>query len=161
MKKEKALNNIGNIAPAENKAQNKRESGVSRIVGVEKSDEASLLDFFKAKFESEQKDDIEKEHSKELDGLINAVNDRLRYFLKEYGIDSIPIPAKNIHIVDWAKLTPQQAEIFKKKHGNDSGIYLPEEQHIGIFREYEEGKKLAFLQTLVHEMIHFNSFLSF
>src|SRR3989344_4898688 len=141
--------------------RNKRESGVSRIVGVEQSTEDSLSNYFKAQFESEQKDSFEKEHSKELDNLINAINGYFKDFLKDYGIDSILIPTKNIHIIDQERLNPEQIESLKQRYEKVNGLYIPGKQHIGMLAEYKDDRRLAFLQTLIHEMLHVNSFLSF
>lgn len=134
---------------------------MSKIVSVEAADEVAILDFFKKEFEGEKKSPIEKERPKELDDLIPIINVFLREFLSRYGVDSIDIPAKNIHIIDQSKLTPNQLQVLRQKYENVKGIYLPERQHIFVFRDYSEGRKLAFLQTLVHEMLHLNSFLSF
>lgn len=138
-----------------------RESGVSKIVGVETETEKDLLDFFKIQFAAEKKGPLDKEHPKELEGLIPDINTQLREFLKKYDIDSVDIPEKNIHIVDQTKLTAQQIETLKEQFEKVNGIYSPENQHIGMLLDYQQGKKLAFLQTLVHEMLHVNSFLSF
>lgn len=139
----------------------KRESGVSKIVGAEAAEELALLNFFKREFEEEKKDPAEKEHPKELDDLIPIINAHLKEFLEYYGINSIDIPAKNIHIVDQSKLTPQQIELLKQRPDKTNGLYVPETQLIAMFLDYSEGGKLAFLQTLVHEVLHVNSFLSF
>jgi len=143
------------------KKSNQRESGVSRIVGVEQATEESLLNYFKTKFESEQKSDSDKEHSEELDNVINMINERMQDFLKEYGIDSITVPSKNIHIVDQERLTPQQIEKLKQRYEKVEGLYIPGEQHIAMLIEYKDGRKLNFLEILVHEMLHMNSFSSF
>lgn len=145
----------------EHMPQNARESGVSRIVGVEKATEESLLHYFKEKFESEQKNNFEKKHSKELDKIINVINEYLQDFLKEYGINSIPIPTKNIHVIDQERLTPQQIESLKQQYEEINGFYISSKQQIGMLVEYKDDKKLSFLQTLIHEMLHVNSFLSF
>lgn len=141
--------------------KNIRESGVSKIVGVEQAAEESLLNYFKEKFESEQKNNSDKEHPEELDRIINAINKCLQDFLEEYDINSIPVPTKNIHIVDQERLTPQQIESLRQQFGKANGFYTPGNQHIGMLVEYKDDKKLAFLQHLVHEMLHVNSFLSF
>ncbi len=91
---------------AEKITTSKKESGVSRIVGVETEEERAVLDFFKRQFGREGRASFEKEHPKELDELMLTLNVYLRKFLKRYGIDSIDVPAKNVHIIDHSKLTP-------------------------------------------------------
>lgn len=146
----------------EKSPETKKESGVNRIIGTEETTEKELLLFFKSKFEAAQKDNAEIEHSAELDELIGLINNRFEDFLKEYGIASINIPSTNFHVIDEEKLTSKQLETIKQfKEQKIQGFYLPHSQHIGLLVKYENDKKLAFLQMLVHEMLHLNSFLSF
>ena len=139
--------------------QNRRESHISKIVGVDQEAEKDLLEFFKEEFESDKKSKFEKKHPKELDELIPNINNYLKSFLEEYGVETIELPAKNIHIIDREKLTP---EIIKQLNlEKTAGRFLQENGHILMNLEYEEGNKLPFLQTMIHEMIHLNSYHSF
>ena len=139
--------------------ENKRESGVSRVIGTES--EEKILEFFKEKFESDRSGKFDKEHEPELDEVILFLNEHIGEFLRDYGVSSIDIPPRNIHIVDKSKLTPEMLEFLRERYEKTSGLYIPSMQHIGILKDYTEDTKLEFLQTLVHEMIHMNSFLSF
>ena len=139
---------------------NKKESGVSRIVGVETEEEKDILDFFKQLFEEGGRSSAEKEHPKELDELIIAINVFLKKFLKHYGLDSINIPVENIHIIDRSKLTLKQIEMFDQKYKNKMAVYISQTQQIVFLRDYTANKKIEFAQALVHEMLHLNSFLS-
>lgn len=136
----------------------KKESGVNRIIGTEEQTEKDLLAFFKEKFELGFKEETDKAHSAELDNLIPKLNNYLKEFCEQYGVDSINIPSENIHILDRGKLTPEQIEILKKRAENIGGFYSPGKQAVGMLIEYEDGKKLSFLQMLIHEMLHLNSF---
>lgn len=104
---------------------------------------------------------MEKAHSEEFDKLVPVINGFVRDFLKNYGIKFINIPAKNIIIIDRSKLTPQQLEVWGKRYDKVPGTYIPESQFIMMLADYTEGGKMAFLQTLIHEMMHVNAFLSF
>lgn len=139
---------------------NKKESGVSKIVGADVEEEKDILDFFKQLFEKGGKNLVEKEHPEELSELITAVNGFLRKFLKRYGLDSVDIPAENIHIVDRARLTPEQIGILDRKYKDRMAVYVAPTQQIMFFRDYAADNKMEFTQALVHEMLHLNSFLS-
>lgn len=140
--------------------KNKRESGISRIVGVEESVEQELLDYFKKQFEKEQRDKIEQEHTPELRGLIFQINEKMKEFMARYGIQSLEIPGHNVHVVDKLKLDPRQQKQLEQRYEKTSGLYFPDRQQIVVLKSYAPNKKLNFTQILVHEMIHMNSFAS-
>lgn len=143
-------------------ATKKRESGISRIVGVEESVELELLDYFKRQFEKDQRgrDTLEQEHTPKLEVLISQINEKMKEFLTGYGLQFLEIPSRNVHILDKSKLNPQQLEQLKKRYEGTNGIYLPDKQHIAVFENYTANKKLLFAQILIHEMIHVNAFAS-
>lgn len=139
--------------------QKKKESGVNRVVGVDSELEKSLLNLFKGKFKSTERNLIEREHSPELDELIMEINSKMGEFLKEYGGNATEVPPRNIHLIDVSKLTLAQAQSLKEKFPKSSAFYLPFNQHIGS--TLDESDKLRLAQALVHEMLHLNAFLSF
>lgn len=67
------------------------------------------------------------------------------------------IPPRNIHLVDRNKLTDAERDFLKTK--GEAGAFSPYRQHIRIIRSPNESL-LDFALTLVHEMIHANSFQS-
>src|SRR3989344_8439001 len=138
----------------------KRESGITRIVGVEESVEQELLEYFQRQFEKDQGDSIEQGHPPELDAMIPEINENMKDFLARYGIQSLEIPSRNIHALDKSKLSSEQRTQFNQRYEKNSGIYLPGKQHIGVFLRYMTNYKLIFAQTLIHEMIHMNAFAS-
>jgi hypothetical protein len=78
----------------------------------------------------------------------------------------IEIPSKNIHIVDFSKLTPEEAEKINaiRQFDEDSFIalaYNQTDQSVISYIGYEQDVKMRFAQLLAHEMLHFNSFASF
>lgn len=139
---------------------NKKESGMSRIVGVEESVEQELLGYFQRQFEKDQRDNTEQEHTPELGVLISQINEKMKKFLVQYGIQALDIPGRNIHVVDKSKLSPQQLSQLKERYEKISGIYLPNKQQIGVLESYTPNNKLHFAQILIHEMIHMNAFAS-
>ena len=141
--------------------QNLKESGMSRIINVEPSDEIDILDYFKDQFNEQTKDKLEKEHPQELDDAVPVINNFMKDFLKQYGIEAVNIPVKNIYLIDWSKLTEEQTQILKKKAQETAALYNSAKQAIVMLLNYEDDKKLVFFQTLVHEMFHVNSFISY
>ncbi len=138
-----------------------RESAVSRVVGFDEKDEQKLLDYFKDIFEHNQVDAHEKEKPTELENLIVRINDKMADFLEQYGVTSIEIPPPNVHMLDKSKLDAEQKKKFEELYKNNPGLYMPNQQGIVLFRDYEDGNKLLMIQTLVHEMLHMESFNSF
>lgn len=140
---------------------NRKESGVNKIVGVDSETEKGILDYFKNKFENNPKGYSEKEHSQELDELINRVNTKMKEFLGRYGVKDLNISPDNIHVLDRSNLTPENKKKIEEIYKDDKGLFNPKEQAIIMLSEYEEGNKLSFTQTLVHEMIHQKGFYSY
>lgn len=140
--------------------KNKKESGISRVVGIEESGEQELLDYFKRKFESQSKDELEVEHTPELDLLISQINEKMEEFMAKYGVRSLEIPSRNIHIYDKSKLDPQRRKQIEERYEKTGAFYVPIKQLIVLFRNYIPGNKLYFAESLIHEMMHANSFAS-
>lgn len=141
--------------------QNLKESGMSKIINVEPADEIDILNHFKNEFNEQTKNKLEKEHPQELDDAILAINNFMKNFLKQYGIEAVNIPIKNIYLIDRSKLTEEQAENLKKRARKTAAIYDPERQEIIMLLNYEDDKKLVLFQSLVHEILHTNSFISY
>lgn len=149
--------------------QNKRESGVTRIIGVGSKEERKtpgvgpgekkILEVFTGVFREQGNRQQEKEMPKELEELVEDINAKLIDFLGKYDVEALAIPAKNIHIIDWSALTPEQAKAAQERV--KGGAYIPEKQGVAMSRDYTEGEKLIFAQALVHEMLHANSFQSY
>lgn len=140
----------------------KKESGVSRVVGFESGHESELLDYFKNRFESNFPDQgIEKEKTPEEENMIVRMNDAMQEFLNRYAVEAIEIPSNNIHILDQAKISPEELLDIQKRFGTENGFYSARKQGVAILKEYKEGKKLSFLQTLAHEMLHLEGFYSY
>ena len=141
---------------------NKKESGVSRVVGFEPEQESELLDYFRNELKSDFPDlSMEKEKTSEEEVMIGRINDAMQKFLMHYGVEAIEIPAKNIHVLDKTKITPEELQDIQKRFGTENGFYSARKQAVALLKEYEDGKKLSFLQTLAHEMLHLEGFYSY
>ncbi len=156
------MENKENFNPFEKKdnEENKRKSAVSRVLGVGEKEE-SLLDYFDSKLESDirEKRDVFLEKSENLKSLISSVNENLQDFLEEYDVIPVNITEKNIYVIDKEKITEEEREGLEKE--KSTGKFSPKLQVILMNEDYKDDNKLLFLQTLVHEMIHMNSFQSF
>ncbi len=138
----------------------KRESGIINIVNVCDEDKKDVLDYFKKKFETDLSElrDVFIEKPEELKDIIFHINNYLQEFLGKYSTNLINISEKNINIVNKEKITDIERQKIEKEES--SGAFIPEVQSIFMYKDYCEGDKLLFLQTMVHEMIHMNSFQS-
>lgn len=144
---------------AEDFSLSKKEIPINRIVGMEESYAGEFMSHFRKKFEDNEPDPKEKEKSVEEILMINRVNGKMKEFLAPYGVDALHIKPKNVHIMDWSKFTPEEAERKREKYGTTRGFYDASEQGIAVLRDYYESK-LLFSQTLVHEMLHLQEFNS-
>jgi len=139
---------------------NQKESGINRVVGFDSEKEESILQYFKDKFENNTISFGEKEKNPELQEMISRTNESFKVFLEDYGIEAVKIASENIHIIDLEQFTPEDLQRMKKHFGTDYGFHSSFKQGIGVFKDYDTSK-LSFLQTLVHEMMHLQSFGSF
>ena len=143
------------------KIPNIRESGISRIVGFDNKTEEEVLDFFKKKFENNSKSEIEETHSVELNNIIKRINEEMVGFLEFYGIQALNIPMENIHIIDKTKLNKEILQKINDNYKNAEGLNFLNEQSIILFKNYIKDNKLSFIASMVHEMLHLNSFNSY
>lgn len=129
----------------------KRTSSYTRVVGVSPAEERELLGEAKGFLEDQDlsKYEIltsEKEKTEEDLELISLANALTDVILKQHGLESFPIPAEAIHLIK------------KKAWGGKSG---------GYFRQYEQAiimpdteVNIRNLNVLVHELLHFKSYLA-
>jgi len=135
-----------------------KTSGIDRIVGVSQEDEAGIKDYFSYLFEMEGVDSLCKDPNLEFREVFSEINTNLQEFLRSYGIEPLDIPLSRISILDKEQLSPKQREYIERETTN--AFYHPASQQIVIYKDWNEGSKLAFLQKLVHEMIHMQAFES-
>ncbi len=150
----------------EKQEQFKRESGVSRIVGVTPEEEQSALKGAKEIFNDmsekeifigERKfkvEDLERDKTPEEKEVILGILEKMPEFVKQYGGSPINISENHIRILDINKLDEESQGKIKVEGG--AGHY--NSQHfIYIF---PDDKILLFASKLAHEVIHFNAFQS-
>lgn len=138
-----------------------KDSGISKIVGVDSKTEEALLDAFRKRFEQKVMPTFELEHSIELDNVLHQINLKLKEFLQEFEIKSIDIPNENVLIIDRSRLSAAEAEALAMLPGLEgtSGAYIPSIQKILCFSDFT-ADKLRFAHIITHEMLHINSFVS-
>lgn len=139
---------------------NQKESGVNRVVGFESEKEKEFLQYFKNKFETNSSDSKEKEKTSEQQELIERINNEMRNFLVEYGVEAVEISPDNVHILDKTKFTEEELKKIQKQFGTENGFYSALKQGVAIMKDYDVGK-LSFLQTMAHEMLHLQGFYSY
>lgn len=138
----------------------KREYPISRIIGVPPEREAGIREAYGDRFIRENPKSWEKKHPAELDNLIVNINRELKEFLAGYGLESITVPPFSVHIWDHSKPYPEESD-EKNKAPRPFATYRAHEQYIFMGIDFINGNKMHFVQALIHEMIHVNSFISF
>ena len=129
--------------------------------GFKEQTEEALRAYFGWTFESNERDDKDKEKSPELEKMIARVNQKMVDFLERYGLNAIVIPSKNVHVIDRTKFSPEALRKFEEKNKGFCGFYSPSKQGLAVLRDYREGKKLPFMQIMAHEMLHLQGFFSY
>lgn len=139
-----------------------RESAVSRVVINSPENEKFVLEYFQSVFENQPVADLEREKTPEELELIGQLNDRLKHFVESYGGSWIEVKPENIHIVDKQKVEKLEdkgkKENIEKMMDDMAGGFALNTQSVII---YKDSPKLKFVNALVHEMLHFNSFNSY
>ena len=137
-----------------------KESGINRVVGFDSGKEDEFLEYFKGKFEDNTTDVKEKEKTPEQQQLIERINHEMHDFLAQYGLDSIVVPAENVHVLDKTKFTEEELKKIQQQFGTENGFYYALKQGVAIMKDYNTSK-LSFMQTLVHELLHLQGFYSY
>ncbi len=139
-----------------------RESGISKIVGVNEGQEQEVAAKFKIAFEKqsalseEMLKGYEREKTEDEMILIGEILGKISEFVGKYKGTPINITPDHIHILDGRKLQEED----KRKLGisaREAGGYNWPHQTIYIV---DEGNIIENAQHIVHEVLHFNSFQS-
>lgn len=139
----------------------RRESGVTRVVGVDPDTEKAILEFFGGRFSLKEKLPFEKEKSAELSQMISQISDYMKEFAARYGAKSLDIPSENIHILDETKMSSERKEMVLRKLGKVMSVFSFGEQHIFILNIPSRASDPSGLAELIsHEMLHNISFQS-
>lgn len=141
-----------------NSEKQKRDSAVSKIINAPADQEQKIKGFLKETFKNQEMDKFEREKTQEESNMINVINNEMKDFVKNYGGTFIEIPPQNIHVIDAEKLPNELRKKYFEKE-EISGFYKPRLQGFVVFPSLIK-EKTEFIKTLVHEMLHFNSFQS-
>jgi hypothetical protein len=145
----------------EKKPVKKRESGITRIVGLNPKDEEIMLGVFSKAFSSQEKPSFEKEKPKELKIMIEKLNKYLNEFSLKYRAKPLDIKPDNIHLLDWEKMDDEQKIFFQSKFKDYVGSFDMDGQGILIFqRPGWSDSLLGMAKVISHEMLHGLAFQS-
>lgn len=131
-----------------------RKSGIVKIINAGKK-EKDIADYFENLFKDQREYKFEVKKTKEEIETIKLVNEKIAGFVKQYGGNPVSINSDHIHIFDKKKIPKE----VRKRYYKSGGFFSPRLQGAVIFSDLRENKEL-FKKTLVHEMLHFNSFQS-
>ena len=166
--------------------KNERDSAVSRIVGLTEEQEASAhteaADIFEDQSSKTVKigerifnvEDLERKKTPEEKELIAIILSKMPEFVAGYGGRAVKLSEDHIHFLDINKLDDEIRERIPKfgeaipgyeppKFGAPSeeiepDIYSEDQQFVSLF---SSGGDLQTVLSMVHEIIHFNSFHSY
>lgn len=130
---------------------------VDRVVASTPEGEKEVLNLLDKIAKNQETDDRERDKTAEEIKLIETINSKLGKFLSRYELKrNKVVPPANIHIVDMNRLSEEKRKILAQD--SKVAIYSHRDQAIAIFTELSRHR---FIQVLVHEMLHANSFESY
>ncbi len=144
-----------------------RESNISRVVGEGIGDHHELQEKYKQAFihpadqnwtENIPLADLEVEKTEQDKEIINLIFSKIPDFVQTYRGKAVPVTQEHIHFLDrekTLKLMIDYAEAYRKMDG--VGLFNLRGQYIGVFSDASFQERA---HTVVHELIHFNSFHS-
>lgn len=131
-----------------------RELTFLEVAGVTLREKEEILSGLKKeKEEAKECFLFERKKTKDEIRLIKYLNKYLKEFVKKYNQKIVEIPPERIHFLTKESFL-ERDKITKKRA---RGAFLPTSQEILVFAP-ERIDKLDLAQSIIHEMIHFNSF---
>lgn len=150
--------------------EHKKKSAMSRVIApneeMENVVKSSLGEIFDGNVTIPELDAFKKEateHGPELDEVLNLINAQMKEFLLGYGLESLDIRPSKIYVLDAPKVKKDFLKlrgVAPDKSKDIGGWFNLSAQEIFLFFGYKDGMKLLVAHTIVHELIHFNSFYS-
>ena len=131
-----------------------RRSGIMRVINAGNK-EKEVLDEIADIYNKQITDKYEREKTDDEIELIKDVNQKMFEFVPKFGGTPIAVKPENIHLANLSKMP----DAVKGNYKGTNGFYCPEDQSVAIFLELEKNRNV-FTSTLVHEILHFNSFQS-
>ena len=143
---------------ADGQNEEKRTSGVYKIVGFGKEEEQFIKEDFADLFEDQDFEEWEREKTPEEKEIINRIILRLPEFIKQFGGTPLALTQDHVHIIDEQKLP----EKYRGEMSLRAGGYNTTDQHVEVYPIdiYGKSNKLHFAHTVVHELMHFLAFQS-
>lgn len=138
-----------------------KESGINKIIGPGGHEEP-LLKFLKGDFENQERlelKEFEIDKSPEEEKCIEDIQFYMDDFVRSYDGSPIKIPPKAVHFLNRSQVPAElKKNIFPDNIG---GASIAAEQAMFVLKDREgDLPKLHLGETIVHEMLHFNSFNS-
>lgn len=130
-----------------------RETGISKLVGLHPDDEVKLTEIVKGIFQEQKIQQYERPKTKEELETIESILEKMPEFVRRYGGNPVPLEPKHIHFLDANKMPPLEPNAITA----ESGFYSTRDQLIGVV---DRNNPLLNARNIVHETLHFNSFLS-
>jgi|SRR3989344_1348847 len=145
--------------------ENKRKSGISKVVGVDSIQEQEIQQQLQNVFENQSEvkisgellKDYEQEKTDEEKEIIDYILEKIPEFIRDYGGTFLNVTADHIHILDKEKIGEEEKK--KLSITRENGGYNWQNQTIYLL-EARRDSKLLKTQMLVHEILHFVSFQS-
>lgn len=129
-----------------------RKTGISEVVGEDLATEERFLAFYEQIFEDQKLDEYEIPKTKEDIEVVEGILEKMPEFVKRYDGKPVPLKLKHVHFFDAEKIPFETGDNISA-----NGFYHPSTQSIGIV---DQKSILVNARAVVHEVLHFNSFLS-
>jgi len=134
-----------------------RKSSILKVVGATPEREEIIKKRFEKKFEEGGSHISEREKTAEEIELIEELNKYLSEFVNKYSGEFLEIPSENICFIDHDKVDVEMKLIIENNPSMGGFFYLGKQKIIILS---EAPNILILAGTLVHEMLHFNSYQS-
>jgi len=145
----------------ENHENNSRESGLSKVIARNPEEEKNITAFFKRTMENQTSLPFEREKTESQTGVIEEILKYLPEFIKQYRGVPVMFSADNVHVIDPEKMSAEEKEKFKYML-RGAGTYDANDQKlISQYQPGDEKKNLKFAYSILHEIMHLESFQSY
>lgn len=145
-----------------------RGVGMSRVVGSTPENEKELLGQLKEIFDNPVKtpsylkgfnmglSQLERQKTPEEEEMIRRILTKMPDFIRHYGGTPVDIKTDHIHILDKNRMGDEMRRDVERD--GKGGLWSPLTQNIMIF---DKGTLTENAESIIHEILHFNSFQSF
>lgn len=135
----------------------RRESSLSNLVGSE-TDKQRYYQEFKDLFENPQMLEHEAQKTSEEIKTINQILEIIPSFITKYGTQSyVPVTAEHLHYFELSTTDPKVRRQYEE---GEMGSHDASKQHVIVLKHPGEGAEIVDIMTIIHEIMHVNSFHS-